>query len=172
MSRDFNELLGAQWESGKFLCVGLDPDYEKIPLLARTTGVRESLTAFNRAAIDATKDVAAAFKPNSAFYEQYGDEGFEALRASIQYMQDQAPDVPVILDCKRGDIGSTNEYYARAAFEHLRADAITVHPYTGQEGLSAFLSRPEKGIFVLCRTSNPGAREFQDLEVQGRPLYF
>jgi orotidine-5'-phosphate decarboxylase len=169
--RNFTELLKSQWAQGKFLCVGLDPDYEKIPESARVGGVTETLIAFNRAVIDATKDIVCAYKPNAAFYEVHGDEGMAALRETILYAHDQAPEVPIIYDAKRGDIGNTNEYYARAAFDHLHADAITLHPYTGSEGLAAFLSRPDKGLFILCRTSNPGAREFQDLAIDGEPLY-
>jgi len=169
--RNFRELLEAQWERGKFLCVGLDPDYEKIPEPGRKGSVHDTIISFNRAIIDATKDIVCSYKPNAAFYEVYGDEGMDVLRETIQYAHDQAPDVPIVYDAKRGDIGNTNEYYARAAFDHLNADAITLHPYTGSEGLAAFLARPDKGLFILCRTSNPGAREFQDLIVEGEPLY-
>jgi orotidine-5'-phosphate decarboxylase len=171
MTRDFKELLNAQWERGNFLCVGLDPDYEKIPEAARRTGVRETIVAFNRTIVDATKDIVCAFKPNSAFYEAHGDEGWNALRETIGYINEQAPDVPVILDAKRADIGNTNRGYVESAFEHLRADAITVHPYLGSEAIAPFLERREKGIIVLCRTSNPGAKELQDLNVGSEPLY-
>ncbi len=171
MSRDFRQLLEAQWEQGKFLCVGLDSDFEKIPEAARQAGVGETILAFNRAIIDATRDLVCAYKPNSAFYEAHGDEGWKALRATIQYINEAAPDVPVILDAKRADIGNTNNGYVASAFDHLHADAITVHPYMGGESIKEFLARKEKGIFVMCKNSNPGSGEFQDLEVGGQPIY-
>jgi orotidine-5'-phosphate decarboxylase len=171
MSRHFNELLNAQWKSGKFLCVGLDTDYEKIPETARKSGVRESIVAFNRAIVDATKDIVCAYKPNSAFYEAHGDEGFAALRETIEYALEQAPEAVVILDAKRADIGNTNLGYITSAFDHLRTDAITIQPYAGYTALEPFFSRPDKGVFVWCRSSNDGAGEFQDLSVGDEPLY-
>ena len=171
MARNFNDLLAGQWAQKKFLCVGLDSDFEKIPETARQSGVRETIVAFNRAIVDATKDIVCAYKPNPAFYEVHGDEGWKALRETIQYIQEAAPDVPVILDGKRTDIGNTNNGYVESAFDHLRADAITVHPYFGSDALSAFFERKEKGIIVLCRSSNPGSGEIQDLKVDGEPLY-
>ncbi len=169
--RNFRELLEAQWAQRKMLCVGLDPDFEKIPQAARQEGTRETLVAFNRAIIDATHDLICAFKPNSAFYESHGDEGWNALRETIQYIQEVAPEVPVILDAKRADIGNTNENYATSAFDYLHADAITVHPYLGGASLKEFFARDEKGIFVMCKNSNSDSGEFQDLEVNGQPLY-
>lgn len=169
--RNFHELLEARWEEGKFLCVGLDSDFEKIPEAVRKEGIRETLVAFNRAIIDATKEYACAYKPNPAFYEVHGDSGWQALRETIQYIHDEAPEVPIILDAKRGDIGNTNDAYARASFDHLRADAITVHPYFGSESLTPFFERKEKGVIVLCRSSNAGAGEIQDLKVNGEPVY-
>ncbi len=171
MSRVFKDLLASRWESGNFLCVGLDPDFDKIPDAARQRGTRETLVAFNRAIVDATKDLVCAFKPNPAFFEVHGDEGWNALRETIQYINDVAPEVPVILDGKRADIGNTNEAYARSAFDHLHADAVTVNPYPGREALQPFLDRKDKGIFVWCKASNGGSAEFQDLEVNGEKLY-
>ena len=157
------------------LCVGLDPVIDKIPDSARPSvghgGPRESIVAFNRAIIDATHDLVCAYKPNSAFYEAHGDEGFAALRETIFYIREVAPGVPVILDAKRGDIGNTNDGYVGAAFGYLSADAITVHPYLGKDALQPLLDHAEKGIIVLCRTSNAGAGEFQDLQIDGEPLY-
>lgn len=167
--RRFNDLITAQWGKGLFLCVGLDPDLDKIAVGKGSAGVR--ILDFNRSIIDATRHVAGSYKPNSAFYERYGAEGWTALSETISYIRESAPDVPVILDAKRGDIGNTNEYYARAIFDELGADAVTVHPFTGAEGIEAFLERTDKGIFVYCRSSNPGAKEFQDLTVGGEPLY-
>lgn len=171
MSRNFTDLLNAKWEEDKFLCVGLDPDFSKIPAAARRRGTRETLVAFNRAIIDATKDIVCAYKPNAAFYEAHGDEGWNALQETIQYSHEQAPGVPLIYDAKRADIGNTNNGYVAAAFDNLRADAITVHPYMGGDSLKEFFARKEKGVFVMCRNSNPGAGEFQDLQVDGEPLY-
>ena len=169
--RNFRKLLEAQWEQGKFLCVGLDSDLEKIPESARAGGTRETMVAFNRSLVDATKDTVGAYKLNSAFYEARGDEGWKALRESIQYILDTAPEIPVILDAKRGDVDNTNIAYAQAVFDHLHADAVTVQPYQGGKALAPFLERKEKGIIVWCRTSNDGAGEFQDLKVDGQPLH-
>ncbi|RJQ34320.1 orotidine-5'-phosphate decarboxylase [Candidatus Parcubacteria bacterium] len=169
--RNFRELLEKKWDEGKFLCVGLDTDLEKIPDSAQKDSTRATMVAFNRAIVDATKDIVCAYKPNSAFYEARGDEGFAALRETTQYILDQAPDVPVILDAKRADIGSTNKGYVDSIFHYLQMDAVTVHPYLGSEALKPFLERKDKGIFVLCRTSNGGARELQDLMTDGEPLY-
>ncbi len=167
MSRDFRELLETKWDERKFLCVGLDSDLEKIPDAAQKEDTRATMVAFNRAIVDATKTIVCAYKPNPAFYEARGEEGFAALRETIAYILDVAPDIPVILDAKRADILSTNEQYAISAFEHLRADAITVNPYLGVEPLKPFFEREERGVIVLCHTSNPGARELQNLSVDG-----
>ncbi len=170
-ARNFRELLESRWERGNFLCVGLDSELSKIPVSARGTNTYETILTFNKAIVDATKDLVCAFKPNSAFYEAHGDEGWHALRDTVGYIHEAAPDVPVILDAKRADIGNTNDGYVEAIFDHLGVDAVTVHPYLGAEALKPFLDRKEKGIIVLCKTSNPGAGEFQDLLVDGEPLY-
>src|SRR3989344_5720374 len=171
MARNFRELLEARWDEGKFLCVGLDSELEKIPESLRKGTTREILLNFNRAIIDATKDIICAYKPNSAFYEAHGDKGFAALRETAQYILERAPDVPIILDAKRADIGNTNNGYVDSIFRHLQMDAVTVQPYLGSEALKPFLEQKNKGIFVLCRTSNPGAGELQDLMIDGVPLY-
>ncbi len=171
VERNFRELLEAKWDEGKFLCVGLDSDVKKIPVSARTSDTRETIVAFNRAIVDATHDIAGSFKLNSVFYEAYGDGRFTALYETIQYIHEVAPELPVILDAKRADIGNTNQGSVESIFGYLEADAVTVHPYLGREALLPFLARKEKGIFVLCRTSNPGAGEFQDLKVESEPLY-
>ncbi|MBI2096322.1 MAG: orotidine-5'-phosphate decarboxylase [Candidatus Taylorbacteria bacterium] len=160
-------MLEAQWSRGNFICVGLDSDYKQIPesVQAKDKDVASTILAFNSAIVAATKDLVCAYKPNIAFYEAYGDVGWFALRETIVRIRTVAPDVPVILDAKRADIGNTNAGYVQEAFEFLQADAITVHPYLGAEALQPFLARTEKGIIVLCRTSNPGAREFQDKDV-------
>jgi len=170
-NRNFMQMLETQWSRGNFVCVGLDSEFNKIPESAHRGGnecaVHEgnTIVAFNRAIVEATKDIVCAYKPNAAFYEAHGAEGSVALQQTIAYIHLMAPDVPVILDAKRADIGNTNAGYVRFAFDYLKADAITVHPYLGAEALQPFLSRAEKGIIVLCRTSNPGAGEFQDQDI-------
>jgi orotidine-5'-phosphate decarboxylase len=169
--RNFREMLEAKWDQKKFLCVGLDSELERIPEAAQKEDTRATMVAFNRAIVDATKDFVCAYKPNPAFYESHGDEGLAALRETIFYILEVAPEALIILDAKRGDIAHSNEQYARAAFEYLRADAVTVHPYLGRESLEPFFARKEKGIVVLCHTSNPGANEVQALSIRNEPLY-
>lgn len=165
--RDFRKLLESRWELGNFLCVGLDSELSRIPESARKGTVRDTILSFNKAIVDATKDLVCAFKPNPAFYESQGEDGWTALKDTISYIQEVAPGVPVILDAKRGDIKNTNRHYAESAFDHLRADAITVQPYLGGEPLEPFFERKEKGIIVLCHTSNSGAGEIQNIKVDG-----
>lgn len=169
----FTEKLQNRWSRVGFLAVGLDPEISKIPEAIKTenASLEERLFVFNREIIDATADLVCAYKPNSAFYEAEGSAGFSALKRTIAYIKETYPDIPVILDAKRADIGSTNAGYVKSAFDVLGADAITVHPYLGREALQPFLDRKEKGIIVLVRTSNEGAGEFQDLPVGARPLY-
>ncbi|MCR4280822.1 MAG: orotidine-5'-phosphate decarboxylase [Candidatus Kaiserbacteria bacterium] len=170
-SRNFRELLESRWELGNFLCVGLDSELSRIPESARKGTIRETLFNFNRGIIDATHRFVCAFKPNSAFYEAHGEEGLLALSDTVNYIHEVAPNVPFILDAKRADIGNTNNGYVEAIFDRLGVDAVTLHPYLGKEALMPFLKRSEKGIIILCKTSNPGAGEFQDLETGGKPLY-
>ena len=147
--------------SGSLLCVGLDPDPELLP-----PGVDRA--TFLRTVIEATADLVCCYKPNAAFFEVDGAAGWEDLRATIA----GAPaDVPMLLDAKRGDVGHTSSFYARAVFDTLGADAVTVSPYLGGDGVEPFLAYADRHSFVLCRTSNAGARELQDLLVDGRPLY-
>jgi len=129
----------------------------------------EPLYAFNRRIVDATADIAAAYKPQIAFYSALGAE--DQLVASIRYIRERAPAALVILDAKRGDIGNTAEAYAREAFDRYGADAVTVNPYMGEDSVRPFLARPDRAAILLCRTSNPGAEDFQDLLVDGLPLY-
>ncbi len=162
-----DRLIRAQSSSGGLLCVGLDPDAAKMPPeLAQRP---DRLLAFNRRVIDATADIAAAYKPQAAFYSAVGGE--PELEASIRYIRERAPHALVILDAKRNDIGNTAQAYAREAFDRYKADAVTVNPYMGADSVLPFLERPECGAILLCRTSNPGARDFQDLLVDGLPLY-
>jgi len=164
MKRNFNDLLKAKWDSGNFVCVGLDSELGKIPpeFRAGTILTEAAIHAFNAAIVDATKDLVGAYKPNIAFYEAHGEAGLRALRQTIIFINATAPDVPVILDAKRADIGNTNAGYVEMAFDYLGADAITVQPYLGGEALKPFLTLKDKGIIILCRTSNMGAGEFQD----------
>ena len=144
------------------LCIGLDPDPARMPAGVSTVG-------FLRAVIDATADLVCCYKPNAAFFEVDGAAGWETLRAVIEAVPD---DIPVLLDAKRGDVGHTAGFYARAVFETLGADAVTANPYLGADALAPFLAYEDRHTFVLCRTSNPGARELQDLPFEGgRPLY-
>lgn len=149
------------------LCVGLDPDLQRIP--AALQGRTDPLFAFCAAIAEATADLACAFKPNIAFFEADGPAGIATLQRLIAAMP---RDVPVILDAKRGDIGSTASAYARAVFEQLGADAVTLSPYLGGDALAPFLGYAEKGCFILCKTSNPGSADLQDLALaNGEPLY-
>lgn len=174
--------LRARWRSARtLLCVGLDTELERLPNSVRGAQtslllldeerqgnqVEGALLSFNQAIIDATADLACAFKPNAAFYEAQGPAGMRALVRTVAYIHARYPDVPVILDAKRGDIGSTSQAYARAAFDVCGADAITLQPYLGREALAPFIERYDRGAFILCRTSNPGGGEFQDLLVSG-----
>lgn len=152
-------------KNNSLVCVGLDPDPEIMP------GHINDLFRFNKAIIDATKDLVCAYKPNSAFYEAGGAPAVQALKETCDYIKSKVPGIPIILDYKRADIGNTNLGYITYAFDYLGVDAVTVSPYMGQESLQPYLDIKDKGIIVLCRTSNPGAGEFQDLEVNGKKLY-
>lgn len=146
---DFLKKLKNKWDQGKCVCVGLDKgDFE-----------------FDKNIIDQTADLVCAYKPQSAFYNEAD------LQKTVSYIKKTHLDIPVILDAKRGDIGSTNEAYVKTIFDDLGIDAVTVHPYLGKESLQPFLDKTDKGIFVLVKTSNPGAGEFQDLKVEGKPLF-
>jgi orotidine-5'-phosphate decarboxylase len=161
--RNFMELLRARWAEGKFVCVGLDSDHTKLPESARGGPTPElKQVEFNARIIDATRDLVCAYKPNMAFYEALGDAGVVALQDTIDHVRVVAPEIPVILDYKRGDIGNTNIGYVEAAFSIFDADAATVSPYLGMVAMKPFLDMGNKGIIVLARTSNEGADEFQD----------
>lgn len=162
--RIFREMIKKQWDKNKFVSVGLDSDREEIPEAAWRKTDEETLFYFNRAIIDSTCDIVCAYKPNIAFYEGLGLPGLSALIRTVAYIKQYASDVPVIGDTK-ADIGNTNQEYVKSVFEIFGFDAVTISPYLGGEALQPFLDRGEKGIFVLCRTSNPRAGEFQDLTV-------
>src|SRR3984885_504889 len=168
MTLTFAERLArAQLASGSLVCIGLDPDPARLP--KDLAGVEEPLYAFDRRIVDATAGIAAAYKPQIAFYNALGAE--DQLVASIRYIRERAPAALVILDAKRGDIGNTAEAYAREAFDRYGADAVTVNPYMGEDSVRPFLARKDRGTLLLCRTSNSGAKDFQDLSFDGLPLY-
>lgn len=166
----FTDLLNkAVRENNSLVCIGLDPVLEKLPEEFKTK--QKPFFEFNKSIIDATHDLVCAYKPNSAFYEALGTEGIQQLQETCNYIKQNYPEIPVILDAKRGDIGNTNNGYIQFAFEYLGCDAITLHPYMGQDSLQPFMDRSDKGCIVLCQTSNEGAGEFQSLEAGGDKLY-
>jgi orotidine-5'-phosphate decarboxylase len=168
MALKFSERLSqAHAAADSLVCVGLDPDLARLPDDLRSEP--QPLLAFNRRIVDATYDLCAAYKPQIAFYSALGKES--ELAASIRYIRERAPAALVILDAKRGDIGNTAEAYAREAFDRYDADAVTVNPYMGEDAVLPFLARPDRGAILLCRTSNPGGHDFQDLVIEGVPLY-
>jgi orotidine-5'-phosphate decarboxylase len=160
----FAKLREAIQRNESFLCVGLDPDPSRLP--------EGDVAAFNRAIVEATADLVCVYKPNLAFYEALGPRGMEVLHQTLEAIP---KNIPVIGDAKRGDIGSTAQAYARALFDIYGFDAVTVNPYLGGDALAPFLERADKGVFVLCRTSNPGGADLQDRLIggdgDGRPLY-
>ena len=162
-----NSLDTAWRHTGSLLCVGLDPEPTRFPAaLARRP---DAIFEFCRDIVDATAPFACAFKPQIAHFSAHRAE--EPLERLIAHIHARHPGLPVILDAKRGDIGSTADQYAREAFERYRADAVTVNPYMGFDSLQPYLAHAGKGVVVLCRTSNPGGSDLQFLEVDGSPLY-
>ena len=163
----FIPMLRSRWAEGRFVCVGLDSAHDALPASVRARrSVDTAVLAFNRAIVDATAEFVCAYKPNIAFYARKGADLRRALVETCEHIRDAAPEVPIILDAKRGDIGNTNEGYLAEAFEEIGADAVTVSPYLGGEALEPFLRMKDKGIVVLCRTSNEGAAEFQEREIR------
>ena len=164
----FIEQLRRAWQTSDSLaCVGLDPEIERFP--RHIAAEPSPIFQFNRAIIDATADLVCAYKPQFAHYAAY--EAEDQLERTIEYIHKTHPGVPVILDAKRGDVGNTAERYAIEAFERYGADAVTVNPYLGGDALEPFLRHADKGVAILCRTSNPGARDLQDLVIGARKLY-
>ena len=164
----FYQRLTTAWDrSGSMLCVGLDPDIARFPTAMR--GSVGSIEDFCKAIIDATGDLVCAFKPQIAYFAAVGAE--KQLENVCEYIRTKFPEVVLILDAKRGDIGDTAALYAREAFTRYGADAVTVSPYLGTDSLAPFLTTPGKGTIVLCRTSNAGSSEFQSLTSDGEPLY-
>jgi orotidine-5'-phosphate decarboxylase len=165
---NFMQAVRNRWtDANTLVCVGLDPEPAKFPAHLRDRP--DSVFEFSRAIIDATADLACCFKPQIAHFAALGAE--DALRRCIAHVHTNHPGVPVILDAKRGDIGSTAERYAVEAFDRFAADAVTLNPYLGRDSVQPFLDRADKGAVLLCRTSNKGAQDFQDLDCGGRPLY-
>lgn len=152
-----------------FLCVGLDPDLTKIP--AHLLETEDPIFEFNKAIIDATHDLAVGYKPNTAFFEAYGIKGWMSLQKTINYINENFPDIFTIADAKRGDIGNTSSMYAKAFFEDLNFDSVTVAPYMGKDSVEPFLAFENKHTIMLALTSNEGAFDFQTLTTNGQELY-
>jgi orotidine-5'-phosphate decarboxylase len=166
--RSFMDRLRTRWDAADTLvCVGLDPEPAKFP--ARFANDPDAIFHFCRDIVDATAPYACAFKPQIAHFAAAHAE--EALRMLILHIGFRYPEIPVILDSKRGDIGSTAQHYAAEAFDRYCADAVTVNPYLGRDSVQPFLDRADKGVVILCRTSNAGAGDLQDMVIGGRPLY-
>ena len=169
-SNTFNQQLQSAWASqGSMLCVGFDPDPKRLP--ANLQGKPEGIYEFCREIADATADLVCAFKPQFAYFASQRAEA--QLEKLIRHLKDKYPHIPVILDSKRGDIGSTADHYALEAFERYGADAVTVNPYMGFDTIEPYLKHEGKGVIVLCRTSNPGGSDLQFLNIapNGKPLY-
>jgi len=156
------KLINAAKKNKSLLCVGLDPDPELMPS-------KVGVLKFNKAIINATADLVCAYKLNLGFYEALGDEGFDALKQTVKYIPD---DIPAIGDAKRGDIGNTAKAYAKAIFDNLGFDAATVNPYLGFDSIEPFIQYRDKGVFILCRTSNAGALDFQALHLKVQSKYY
>ena len=164
----FMQSLQQAWKNhNSLVCVGLDPEPAKFPAYLRDDP--DAVFTFCAAIVDATADLVCAFKPQIAHFAALRAE--ETLERLIAHIHDKHPGVPVILDAKRGDIGSTAQHYATEAFDRYRADAVTVNPYLGRDSIQPFLDRADKGVVLLCRTSNPGGADFQALDCGGLPLY-
>ncbi|HJV76138.1 MAG TPA: orotidine-5'-phosphate decarboxylase [Noviherbaspirillum sp.] len=164
----FIDKLSAAWTANNsLLCVGLDPDIAKFP--AHLQKQPDAIFAFCKAIIDATADTACAFKPQIAYFAALRAE--DQLEAICNYLRSTYPQIPVVLDAKRGDIGATAEQYAREAFERYGADAVTVNPYMGFDSVAPYLEWKDRGVIILCRTSNPGGSDLQFLNADGKPIY-
>ena len=152
-----------------FLCIGLDVDLDKIP--QHLLQLEDPIFEFNKAIIDATHDLCVSYKPNTAFYEAYGIKGWQSLQKTIDYLNKKYPEIFTIADAKRGDIGNTSTMYAKAFFEDLKFDSVTVAPYMGKDSVEPFLAFEDKHTIMLALTSNEGAFDFQTLETNREPLY-
>lgn len=161
ISDKFNKI---QLKNNSLLCVGLDPDSQKLQNA-------KNQFDFNKEIIDQVSPFVCCFKPQIAFYAAAGEKGISDLKKTIDYIHTNYAGIPVLLDAKRGDVGHTSEMYAKEAFDYYEADAVTVNPYCGFDSLEPFFKRGDKGIFVICRTSNSSASDFQDLKIGSNPLY-
>lgn len=164
-----NQLVNQIKQKKSFLCIGLDVDLNKIP--PHLLEEEDPIFAFNKAIIDATHHLCVAYKPNTAFYEAYGLKGWKALEKTINYLNEHHPDIFTIADAKRGDIGNTSSMYAKAFFEDLGFDSVTVAPYMGKDSVEPFLAFENKHTILLALTSNQGAFDFQTRQVEGKELY-
>ncbi|HHS51173.1 MAG TPA: orotidine-5'-phosphate decarboxylase [candidate division Zixibacteria bacterium] len=169
MNSFFRKIVDNFEKKGTCLCVGLDPEPSKIP--HRYAGSETPYFDFLADVVEATHEFVCAYKPNIAFFESAGPNGLDQLIRLIRHIHDIDEDIPVILDAKRGDIGNTAKHYAKAVFDIYSADGATVSPYMGGDTLTAFIEREDAGIFVLCLTSNPGYADFENLAVDGEPLF-
>lgn len=168
---NFIKQLHKRWHAADtLLCVGLDPDPARFPERFAGASIEDALFGFCRDIVDATAEFACAFKPQIAYFAAHNG-GEAALQRLIAHINANHPDVPVVLDSKRGDIGSTAAQYTLEAFDRFGADAVTLNPYMGYDSAEPFLQRGDRGCVFLCHTSNPGARDFQELLVDGAPLY-
>ena len=163
----FEQIAAAANKNRSMVCVGLDPDMGKLPECVKNT--EKPFFEFNKAIVDATKDFVCCYKPQAAYYA--GANRDDELKMTIDYIHENAPGIPVILDVKRGDIGSTASQYAKEAFERYQADAVTVNPYMGLDAVKPFLDYADKGVIILCRTSNPHSGDLQNLVSDGKALY-
>lgn len=169
MSLSVKKLEKIQTKNNSLVCVGLDSDITKLPKIWLKK--RHPQYAFNKWIIGQTHQYVCAYKPNIAFYEARGHQGWKELQMTMNYLKKNHPQIVTICDAKRADIGNTNTGYVTAILDQLGFDAITLHPYLGKEALEPFLKRKDKGLFILCKTSNPGAGELQNLKVRGKPLW-
>ncbi|MGQ3676947.1 orotidine-5'-phosphate decarboxylase [Tenacibaculum discolor] len=163
------QLVSEIQKKKSFLCIGLDVDLDKIP--AHLLQEEDPIFAFNKAIIDATHHLCVAYKPNTAFYEAYGIKGWKSLKRTINYLNEKHPEIFTIADAKRGDIGNTSTMYAKAFFEDLAFDSVTVAPYMGKDSVEPFLAFKDKHTIMLALTSNQGAFDFQTKTVDGKELY-
>ena len=166
MSPFVDSLNRAHAATSSLVCVGLDPDVDRFPEHLKKE--RDAVYEFNRTIVEHTSDLVSAYKLNIAFFEVMGSRGYEILERTLEIIPDG---IVAICDCKRGDMGNSARMYARALFEHFDFDAVTVNPYQGRDSVQPFLDYTDRGVFILCLTSNESAREFQYLPVNGHPLY-
>ena len=164
-----NQLINQIHKKKSFLCIGLDVDLNKVP--QHILEDEDPIFAFNKAIIDATHHLCVAYKPNIAFYEAYGIKGWESLKKTIDYLNHKHPEIFTIADAKRGDIGNTSTMYAKAFFEDMNFDSVTIAPYMGKDSVEPFLAFKNKHTILLALTSNEGAFDFQTKELEGKELY-